>query len=253
MTKKILYKYSAFDCRSLSLFKNKEIYFSDPKHLNDPVDCQIGISGALKHAIKTVEKEEPGLKEKLEAVLGTLSGLEKTYDKIENDVKRAGVFSLSADENNVLLWSHYADSHEGFSIGFSPSPALAQYNKSTKIVGMNSVGYSNDNPFVEYFVEFARCAQPPEWEQFWMVLFSIGFTHKSTPWAYEKEWRIIKHRSGKLKFDASEICVVIFGLKMKEKNRRKIRKLLSGDEWNHVQFKEVIRANDGFTLNVMDC
>lgn len=245
----VLYKYRSFNWRSLSMLKNREFYFSDPKHFNDPVDCQIRIFQALKTAVEIAEKEDPTVKEKLTK----LGKLEDIYTKIENDVKSAAVFSLSKEENNILMWSHYTQSHSGFSVGFSLSSAFTEYNESNAIIGTNEVHYSEDNPFVEYFLEFAKCSQAPEWNEFWMSIFSVGLVAKSKAWEYENEVRIIRAKSGKVKFSPDELRVVIFGLKMKLNNRRKIRKLLSSSEWSHVQLKEVIREDDGFKLNLVSC
>jgi hypothetical protein len=245
----ILYKYRPFNCRSLSILKNREFYFSDPKHFNDPVDCQIRIYSALKSAVDLAQKEDSTVKAKLQK----LGKLEEIYTKIESDVKRSAVFSLSKEENNVLMWSHYTDSHSGFSLGFTLSDTFTEYNESNAIIGTNEVHYFEDNPFVDYFLEFAKCSQPPEWNEFWAPLLSMGLVAKSKAWEYENEVRIIRGKPGKVRFSPSELSVVIFGLNMKPKNRKKIRGLLSGHEWSHVQLKEVIREDDGFRLKVTNC
>lgn len=249
MNNQILYKYRSYNCRSLSILKNRELYFSDPKHFNDPVDCQIGIYSALKSAVDLAQKEDSTVKEKLQK----LGKLEEIYTKIENDVKRSAVFSLSKEENNALMWSHYTDSHTGFSLGFTLSNTFTEYNESNAIFGKNEAHYSEDNPFVDYFLEFAKCTQPPEWNEFWVSLLSMGLVVKSKAWEYENEVRIIRGKPGKVQFSPSELSVVIFGLNMKSTKRQKIRKLLSGHEWNHVQMKEVIREDDGFRLKVVNC
>ena len=231
------------------MLKNRELYFSDPKHFNDPVDCQIGIYSALKSAVELAQKEDSTVKGKLQK----LGKLEEIYTKIENDVKRSAVFSLSKEENNILMWSHYTDSHTGFSLGFTLSNTFTEYNEPNAIIGKNDVHYFEDNPFVDYFLEFAKCTQPPEWNEFWVSLLSMGLVVKSKAWEYENEVRIIRGKPGKVQFSPSELSVVIFGLNMKSTKRQKIRKLLSGHEWNHVQMKEVIREDDGFRLKVVNC
>ena len=231
------------------MLKNREFYFSDPKHFNDPVDCQIGIYGAVKTAVELAEREYSTVKDKLRK----LETLDKIYKRMENDVKRAAIFSLSKEENNVLMWSHYADSHKGFSIGFTLSSTFTEYNKANAIIGTNEVHYSEGNPFVDYFLEFARCSQTPKWEEFWSPLISMGLAVKSKSWEHENEVRIIRGMPGKVQFLPTELKIVIFGLHMKQKNRNKIKKILSGNEWGHVHMKEVIREHDGFKLKVIDC
>lgn len=249
MDDQILYKYRSFDCWSLSILKNREFYFSDPEHFNDPVDCQIGIYSALKSAVALAQKEDPSVKGKIEK----LKSLENIYSRLEKDVKHSAVFSLSKEENNVLMWSHYSDSHRGFSLGFALSDTFTTYNEANAIIGTSEVYYTENNPFVDYFLEFSKCTDTPEWNSFWVPLLTIGLVAKSEAWEYEKEVRIIRGKPGKVKFSPSELRVVIFGLNMNKKRRKTIRKLLSGNEWSHVQFKKVIRENDGFKLRVKDC
>ncbi|WP_319575904.1 DUF2971 domain-containing protein [uncultured Desulfobacter sp.] len=249
MNNQILYKYRPYNCRSLSILKNREFYFSDPKHFNDPVDCQIGIYSALKSAVELAQKEDSTVKDKLQK----LGRLEDIYAKIENDVKRSAVFSLSKEKNNVLMWSHYTESHTGFSLGFTLSKAFTEYNESNAIIGKNDVHYSEDNPFVDYFIKFAKYTQPPEWNEFWVSLLSMGLVVKSKAWEYENEVRIIRGKPGNVQFSPSELKVVIFGLNLTPKKRMKIRNILSDHEWRHVQMKEVIRKDDGFRLKVVNC
>jgi hypothetical protein len=231
------------------MLKNRELYFSDPKHFNDPADCRIGIYDALNAAVNLAEKEDSTVKNKLQK----LGALDSLFRQIENDVKRSAVFSLSKEENNVLMWSHYADSHQGFSIGFSLSSEFTKCNKKNAIIGTEEVYYSKDNPFVSYFIEFAKCEKPPEWKEFWQSLISLGLVAKSCAWKYEDEVRIIRGMPGKVNYSPDELREVIFGLNLAPKKRQRIKNLLSGSQWNHVQMKEVIREHDGFKLKVVIC
>ena len=153
------------------MLKNREFYFSDPKHFNDPVDCQIGIYSALKTAVDIAEKENSTVKEKLQK-LGTL---EHIYTIIENDVKNAAVFSLSKEENNILMWSHYTERHSGFSVGFVLSNTFTEYNETNAIIGTNEVHYSEDNPFVDYILEFdyasCNCGFRPDGKKYCVAPF----------------------------------------------------------------------------------
>jgi hypothetical protein len=80
-----------------------------------------------------------------------------------------------------------------------------------------------------------------------------GLLVKSKAWEYENEVRIIRGKPGKVKFSPFDLKVVVFGLNMSSANRQKIRKLLSGNEWNHVQMNEVVREDGGFRLKVINC
>ncbi len=176
------------------MLKNRELYFFDPKHFNDPVDCRIELYSALETAVNVAEREDPTVKAKLQK----LGNLDDIYRKIENDVKRSAVFSLSREENNVLMWSHYADSHKGFSVGFSLSSKFTEYSEPNAIIGTEEVHYSEDNPFVEYFLGFSKSSEVPEWNEFWVSLLSMGLVAKSDACKYDNELRIIRGMPGKV-------------------------------------------------------
>lgn len=231
------------------MLKNRELYFSDPKHFNDPVDCKINIYSAFKAAVDLAEKENLTVKNKLKE----LKNLDDLFSKIENDVKHAGVYSLSREQNNVLMWSHYANGHSGFSVGFNLSNNFKEYNEENEIFGTDEVYYSEDNPFVQYFLDISKRNKMPPWDEFWRYIFSMCLLAKSHAWKYENEVRIIRVKPGKVKYSPSEVKEVIFGLKMNTKKRKNITKLLSGSEWSHVQMKEIIREHDGFKLKVVNC
>jgi len=231
------------------MLKDRKFYFSDPKHFNDPIDCKIGIFSALKAAIKVAEKEDNSIKNRLDK----MGDLDKTLKKIENTVKKSGVFSLSKEQNNILMWSHYADSHKGFSLGFELSSNFTKYNAENSIVGTDEVQYSESNPFVERFLELAEYSDAPKWEEFWVSFISIGLLAKSSTWEYENEVRIIRATPGKVKYSYEELKEVIFGLNMTQKRKNKLKNILSSSKWDHVITKEVIRENDGFKLVVVNC
>lgn len=231
------------------MLKDREFYFSDPKHFNDPVDCKIGIYSALKAAVDLAKKEDASIKSKL----GEMTSLDNILRKIEDDVKRSAVFSLSKEENNMLMWSHYADSHKGFAVGFELSTNFTEFNEENAIIGTEEVHYSESNPFVDYFTELAKSTKPPTWDEFWVPLISMGLVAKSNAWVYENEVRIIRGKPGKVKYSHEELKEVIFGLNMAPKKKSKIKKILSSTEWSHVQTKEVIREDDGFKLKVVVC
>jgi hypothetical protein len=193
-----------------------------------------------------VEKKGPKVKQKLEK----LGALDEIFERIENDAMQSGVFSLSKNKNDALMWSHYADSHKGFAAGFILSERFTKYNQANAIIGTNPVGYFKENPFIKYFIEFAESTEKISWNEFWVSLLSMALVAKSKPWKYEKEVRIVRGKTGKVHYSPFELKEIIFGLKMDKKKRQKIRKILSGSEWSHVKVYEVIRKNDGFKLKL---
>ena len=48
-----------------------------------------------------------------------------------------GYLSMSSTNSSILMWSHYANNHEGYIIGFDPKHSFFQY-------GVSKVQYSNE-------------------------------------------------------------------------------------------------------------
>ncbi len=81
-----------------------------------------------------------------------------------------GYLSLSATKTNILMWSHYAQNHEGYALGFN---AKHEYLNR----GVQKVIYSDQRPFLDP-------TQPKQDA-------SLFYT-KSTDWSYEREYRKIQ-------------------------------------------------------------
>lgn len=243
----ILYKYKSFSANSLSILINKELYFASPEKLNDPYDCRIDIVAALESAVELAgKKTNKDIKTKLEK----LKGLNHIFKKIEHDIQSTGILSLSRLNKNILMWSHYADEHRGFCLGFQLSKDITDYNMDNRMVASDDVIYSADNPFLEYFIKFAENNNIPKWDDFWPLLIQIGLQSKSKPWKYEKEVRIIRKEPGIVPFKPAELSEVIYGLNMSEENRLTVQNLLSGAEWKHVRLKEMIKKGHKYNLYI---
>ena len=78
-----------------------------------------------------------------------------------------GFLSLSATNKNILMWSHYAQNHEGYVLGFDSSHEYFDY-------GLEKIIYSDERPYLDP----TKSSQDA----------SIFYT-KSTDWQYEQEYR----------------------------------------------------------------
>lgn len=89
-----------------------------------------------------------------------------------------GVLSLSAVRDSILMWSHYANDHTGFVVGFDSSNQFFDKRRSKK----DEFGFLRE-------VQYA--AERPE-----VVLSNTSaipwFQTKAQEWSYEKEWRIVR-------------------------------------------------------------
>jgi hypothetical protein len=245
----ILYKYRPFDANALLLLINRSLYFANPDDLNDPLDCQIGINAALESAT-----DSPDLRRKIYSFIqsaNTVDDARELIQEFEVQRKQFAVLAFTKENRSPLMWSHYADRHKGFCIGFNFSNAFAKRNSTGILLGPAGCTYEKINPFRTYFARFSALDNETCDETFWMDLMCISFLWKSQAWRHEKEVRVIRRYSGGIHFEPTELREIIFGLKMIEENKIAIRSILSGIEWKHVTYRRIDIHTDGFKLRVV--
>jgi len=93
--------------------------------------------------------------------------------------KDIGVFSLTANLKSILSWSHYADSHRGFCVGFHTWNLKAFLEKCGLLLDLRPVNYSGEYPFINgYRTSDEETTNKIVWT-------------KSKDWGYEAEYRIL--------------------------------------------------------------
>lgn len=201
----LLYKYLGRE----DFFSNLKLRITPPNELNDPRECLPDIRlkdprGYLNDVIQRNFQsyyfrlliDQPLLtpQKVLDACLSATSFIEKDfYGNNDTWVKRhfesfmevtnknVGILSLSETDRNELMWSHYANSHNGFVIGFDSENNFFKPQKSDpKVCGkVMKVQYTDTAPIV--YVDPGKLDLPKE----------LFFT-KTTKWSYECEWRMVK-------------------------------------------------------------
>tara|TARA_B110000902_G_C14149750_1_gene529040 strand:+ start:63 stop:911 length:849 start_codon:yes stop_codon:yes gene_type:complete len=219
------------------ILQNNELYVPSVNQLNDPFDClikydysEIENEGLSKRVINLYFEEfgdkisELGYNKKElinnsdSNIQLTLLNLKKYYDGVfeKNREKHLGVISFSKIWNNLLMWSHYSNSHKGFCVGFNTQKLI----NSRKFENGCKVFYPQNYPLVKPFDNDVE------------KITSI-FYNKSNDWSYEEEYRMIKsfgsHRNNdefkKQKifyFEDNFISEVILGWKISKEHREEL-------------------------------
>lgn len=227
----VLYKYRVWEePTALQQFNKRiltesELYFPSPNQFNDPFDA--GLPFRYKQSEITLE----GIKQYLRTLaphptISLEEGdriIEKRWQDgifqsgaywkdrhipfLEKINSTFGVVSLTPDPLNLLMWSHYANSHSGFCVGLS-SQVLLDLGHATLI---GPVFYETDFP------EFMFSDN--EMEKIVRLL-----TTKSTHWEYEKEVRIINHGAPRstIKLPAEAYKELIIGSRCSKENTEEL-------------------------------
>jgi len=215
-----LYKYESFNTYSIANLKNQKIYFSNPITFNDPFDCAIGCSFENisqsdftsiydyylnKDPSKFSKSMKLAVKTKLDAnmeseLLDLFTGLlKKAFLNSRNKILNSrGISCFSETSNEILMWSHYANKHQGFCLEFDTR--FDPFNRA-----MN-VNYSHQVPHINPVEVILK----PDSNQFLKMV-----TNKYKSWEYEKEWRVL-HMEGSIEYGYPEMSLtgIYFGSKI---------------------------------------
>ncbi|MGL5255487.1 MAG: DUF2971 domain-containing protein [Proteocatella sp.] len=212
---RILYKYMSWtvddgiENYSKSLFKNRRVHLQEPKNFNDPFDCKI--------YFKNCDKERNLLKE--------------NYSDDMNLYHRTGVWvtCLTEDPKNILMWSHYADKHQGICLELDMLVDVVkmEYDKNYPVYDMDilDLEYTGKLPYNEL-----------------IKLWKMFHARKSDLWKYEKEYRFLTSDKSQLIIDGNKyffpldefaiVKSIICGCRMKEETICKIQAFLKEQKIN---------------------
>lgn len=164
------------------------------------------------------------------------------YQHIKQKIKRVGIFSLSENVDNELMWGHYSDGGRGVAIGFSVNPDSKLSRKSNCI----KVNYNNDNIVLYerlktslvfgYDENLALFYQNISFDD---PFFLSVISTKTEAWSYESEWRYVEEASGLFDLPAP-IAEIVFGLKCPQSVRTKYINLIKKNFENNIEFYEII-------------
>ncbi len=150
-----LYKYRASDSIGFILLENQELYISSP-NFNDPFDCNIPLKIELLVSNRTQFDEFANQYENYsqlpevlkEEVWKGMRDKDVQAEYVQFQTKQFkenfGVYCLSGDAENLLMWSHYGGSHSGFCLGMDMN-LLTRLQKFTTI---GPVHYTNIYPHI---------------------------------------------------------------------------------------------------------
>ena len=226
------------------LIVDHEISFATRKNLNDPFDCKVHLTydksrakdpqylrGFLDRAIPPFTEEEKDflLLEMLRSELNVENSVKRVQEMYRED-NSYGLLCLSEKSDSTLLWSLYANKHQGVCVRF-----------------LNPEIFFNDCLYkVDYVTEFLSIDAFAHYDSYHAQLIK-AFTTKAIEWTYEYEWRVIvpSIRFGSSangyytrNFPERFIDKVILGSQISEKDKKAVR------NWAVNQNMRVVRAEE---------
>lgn len=223
---KYLYKYKSMESKGLEdVFLRRKIYLTDATKFNDPFECKPILTfhqSSLKRAIflKQLTKDrfpnadKRSLKKLMKGkgiLLTDQDTLKKAYSGF---VSTIGIYCLSEKNDDLLMWSHYSDSHRGLCLEFEASIEETLFWEAFKVI------YQEDYPTVN-IMDIGKA------EEFRKALLT-----KSTRWRYEEERRILKTKQeggpGYYQFSPELLTGVILGALVSNRDKEILMNWIGG-------------------------
>ena len=220
------------DSNTLKILTDQSIHISRPSAFNDPYDIYIPIDFQCTelefyeyffkkhHADRDMRHKirEIGLSEMVRQ--NNLFAPQQQEEFSKQAIEKFLIFCMSKSDSNMLLWSHYADSHRGISIGVRVFASEKAQSLMMKLAATENeclinfeypvvhIDYYPENAEIPYFKHFTG-----EHEDLMRYLQT-----KSYDWRYEQEYRLILWdeivHSQELFLPDNGIPEVIFGCKV---------------------------------------
>lgn len=236
-----VYKYRSINENTENIFLKTQLWFSKPSDFNDPFDCQIVVqaNNSEDEIANFLQQNAPTMSNKDIKIYsrywsGNLSEWSDMVNKtIKAQINKSGICCFAGSGDNILMWSHYGDSHKGICIKFD---LLADPNFFA--VPLN-VKYDTNYPAYNHFKDNSKLVE------------SLIKT-KSECWKYEEELRVLKQEFGKVYFKKEAIVEVIFGCGCNADTINKIKTLISENNFPDIKLKTTITSKSSYKLNIID-
>lgn len=230
-----LYKYR--DAKSKwnwAVLENQELWLPNPTTFNDPFDANIGmrydllppgiIDEMVEQQVKSMfpnaghnllQGESSRLRSKLMDPEIHDEAMQRWMQRL---ISKMRVFCVCPDRDNILLWSHYANNHTGFAIGFDAMGLHAIWQASRGLQ-MGYVAYRDSYPILLP----AASGDNQTKENIITTIMSV----KSKVWEYEKEIRMTMFDGPeKVGFPPELVTEVVMGCKMDAEDQHRMLDLM---------------------------
>jgi hypothetical protein len=230
-----------------------ELYFAKPVAFNDPFDCRPSFSMEAPKA--QLRRYYEGLYSRHEPMMGraarraeskqiardprrnpaspqNLADFKKSYHESVTD--RIGLVCLSEVADDLLMWSHYADSHRGICLAFDWQTEF--FSQAQPVI------YQKTRPHVNPIFQTHE------------EMLEHALLTKSDHWKYEKEWRIIQYRkgAGAYKFPPEALVGVILGSQISPADRALVVGWLAARQVPASLFQASL-SDVAFSVNIAPC
>jgi Protein of unknown function (DUF2971) len=175
---------------------------------------------------------------------------------LQSGMQMSRLLCVSEVNDNLLMWSHYADSHSGVVIQLKCVEEV-----DNAILAAKPIVYSDEIPTIGSVEDFTKlaCGQAQRETILNSWLHTITFT-KSADWKYEKEWRVsaphlrpVQTLHDDYRENPIVFGEVIFGCSIKQEDKVALITLInSKPEYSHIKLYQAEKHPTKFDLNFVE-
>ncbi len=228
----------------LKNLRDNTLFFQSPANFNDPYDCKVVINPCTYEEWETglkraVREEFPQMSEsellrefeQQKAAGSPTRSIERYKRIIEGAKDRFGVFCLTDNPLDMLMWAHYGDKHAGICFQIDVKLCWQTLWGSKVNTDIGHVNYVREIPHINFLQSWMSEEQDSALRQVQEITFS-----KWDKWASENEIRIlideIEVQTGTrlLAFPACIYKAVVLGFNTKPDNITAVKTILREQE-----------------------
>lgn len=219
-----IYKYMSI--KNLEkLILNSSLHFSKVSAFNDPFEFKAYVvCDTSKETIKRYLIEECKFSNRRAKRVSI--DIKEMKEYVNSEISRLlgelSVCCFSKNSSNILMWSHYANKHEGVCVKFDTLNSSI-FQKATEV--------SYGSPFLPKYNFFTDIKNEGLHKQIY---------NKAPDWSYEEEMRIVNTNGDeKVPFNKIQLVEIIFGYKCDLNHISKIRDMIKVNEYTNTNFSKM--------------
>lgn len=235
-----LYKYVSLDVLKIIL-KDHTLKFSAPSDFNDPFDCDIDLVD-----FDFADKTDPQVDQEINKLKIQYKYNQEFNSKVNDErfwnelykggqiqrIKSSRICCFSLQNDIVLMWSHYADKHNGVCLEFDNTLGNRFVDLADNDIAEGEVGYAAHEK-----INYVSMNRP--------YAFYKLFLSKAESWAHEREFRLIlmNNKPEIQKFNPLFLTSIYFGIKFNEDQINLFLSKINLSEFEHLQFYRSTKKN----------
>jgi hypothetical protein len=233
-----IFKYTKITDDFINSLSECKLLFKSPLEFNDPFDGQINDqTNWTQEYIREFVDQNPQAfsiitrkiaREQPPELFGSFF-----QTSLRHSIEKIGVSCFSTTNDNLLLWSHYADSHKGLCLSFDITQHPIFFVWTLPMI------YSDKYPDYDYIKNRRE-------------LVSKIIMTKSDHWSYENEIRVLQKTNGLFSFNPNCLKDVTFGSRVSQVKIDEIKMKLSPTKFKNIKFKQTKLHKYNYGLDLID-